>query len=89
MNPTLKFTAKYSLAKRIFLDVPVMKKRNQLVTDLYAKLTDTSISSCYFMSCRVIFCGFVYTSRKNFVFTYLMAIKEVERIFPELFTGKV
>ena len=37
----LKFTAGYSRVQINFLDVTVMKKGNQLVTDLYVKLTDT------------------------------------------------
>ena len=40
-HPTIKFTAEYSRAKINFLDVTVMKKGNQLVTDLYVKPTDT------------------------------------------------
>ena len=50
-HPTIKFTAEYSRAKVNFLDVTVMKKGNQLVTDLYAKPTDTHqhlhTSSCH------------------------------------------
>ena len=50
-HPTIKFTAEYSRAKVNFLDVTVMKKGNQLVTDLYAKPTDTHqhlrASSCH------------------------------------------
>ena len=40
-HPTIKFTTEYSRAKINFLDVTVMKKGNQLVTDLYVKPTDT------------------------------------------------
>ena len=39
--PTIKFTAEYSRAYIDFLDVTVMKKRNQLGTDLYVNPTDT------------------------------------------------
>ena len=39
-HPTIKFSAEYSLATINFLDVAVMKKGNQLVTDLYVKPTD-------------------------------------------------
>ena len=39
-HPTIKFTAEYSRAKVNFLDVTVMKKGNQLVTDVYVKPTD-------------------------------------------------
>ena len=50
-GPPIKFTAEYSGSKRNFLDVIVMKKCNQLVTDLYVKLTDTHqhlhASSCH------------------------------------------
>ena len=44
-HPTIKFTAEYSRAKINFLDVTVIKKSNQVATDLYVKPTDTSISS--------------------------------------------
>ena len=37
---TIKFTANYSREKISFLDVEVIKKGNQLVTDLYIKPTD-------------------------------------------------
>ena len=40
-HATIKFTAEYSREKINFLDVIVMKKGNQLITDLYLKLTDT------------------------------------------------
>ena len=40
-HPTTKFTTEYSRAKIDFLDVTVMRKRNQLVTDLYVKPTGT------------------------------------------------
>ena len=40
-HPTIKFTAEDSRAKMKFLDVTVMKKGNQLVTDLYVKPTGT------------------------------------------------
>ena len=40
-HPTIKFTAEYSRPKIIFLDITVMKKGNQLLTDLYVKPTDT------------------------------------------------
>ena len=40
-HPTIKVTAEYSWAKINFLDLTVMKKGNQLVTDLYVKPTDT------------------------------------------------
>ena len=40
-HPTIKFTANYSREKICFLDVEVIKKGNQLVTDLYIKPTDT------------------------------------------------
>ena len=40
-HPTIKFTAEYSRAKINFLDVTVIKKSNQVATDLYVKPTDT------------------------------------------------
>ena len=50
-HPTIKFTANYSREKICFLDVEVIKKGNQLVTDLYIKPTDTHqylhASSCH------------------------------------------
>ena len=54
--PTIKFTAEYSRAKINFLDVTVIKKGNQLVTDLYIKTTDTHqylhASSCHVSHCK-------------------------------------
>ena len=38
-HPTIKFTPEYSRATTSFLDVTVMDKGNQLVTDLYLKPT--------------------------------------------------
>ena len=50
-HATIKFTANYSREKISFLDVEVIKKGNQLVTDLYIKPTDTHqhlhASSCH------------------------------------------
>ena len=50
-HPTIKFTANYSREKISFFDVEVIKKGNQLVTDLYIKPTDTHqylhASSCH------------------------------------------
>ena len=50
-HPTIKLTVEYSRAKINFLDITVMKKGNQLVTDLYVKPTDTHqylhASSCH------------------------------------------
>ena len=40
-HPTIKYTAEYSIARMNFLDVTVMKKGNELVTNLYVKPTDT------------------------------------------------
>ena len=55
-HPTIKFTAEYSRAKMNFLNVPVMRKGNQLVTDLYVKPTDTHqylhASSCHVSHCK-------------------------------------
>ena len=51
-HPTTKVTAEYSRVQLNFLDLTVMKKCNQLVTDFYVKLTDTHqylyASSCNF-----------------------------------------
>ena len=52
---TIKFTVEYSRAKINFLDLTVIKKGNQLVTDLYIKLTDTHYlraSSCHVSHCK-------------------------------------
>ena len=50
-HPTIKFTAEYSRTKIDFRDVTVMKKGNQLVTDVYVKPTNTHqylhASSCH------------------------------------------
>ena len=50
-HDTIKFTANYSRQKIRFLGVEVIKKRNQLMPDLYIKPSDTQKylqnSSCY------------------------------------------
>ena len=55
-HPTIKFTAEHCRAKINFLDVTVIKKGNQLVTDLYIKPTDTHqylhASSCHVSHCK-------------------------------------
>ena len=55
-HPTIKFTAEHSRAKINFLDVTVMEKGNQLITDLYVKPTDTyqyiHASSCHVSHCK-------------------------------------
>ena len=55
-HPTIKFTAEYSRGKINFLEVAVLKKGNQLVTDLYIKPTDTHqylhASSCHVSHCK-------------------------------------
>ena len=55
-HPTIKFTAESSKAKINFLDVTVMKKGNQLATDLYVKPTCTHqylhASSCHVSHCK-------------------------------------
>ena len=55
-HPTIKFTAEYSRAKINFLDVTVIKKGNQLVTELYIKPTDTHqylhASLCHVSHCK-------------------------------------
>ena len=51
----LKFRAEYSKAKINFLNVTVMKKGNQLVTDLYVKPTDTH-QDLHSSSCHVSYC---------------------------------
>ena len=51
-NPDIKFTANYSMEKIGFLDVKVVKKRNQLVADHYIKPID-AIQCLYASSCHV------------------------------------
>ena len=55
-HPTITFTAEYSRAKKNFLNVTVIKKGNQLVTDLFIKPTDTHqylhASLCHFSHCK-------------------------------------
>ena len=55
-HPTINFIAEYSSAKINFLDATVIKKGNQLVTDLYIKPTDTHqylhASSCHVSHCK-------------------------------------
>lgn len=50
-HSTIKFTAEYSLEEVNFLDVKVIRKGDQIVTDLYVKPTDThqylQASSCH------------------------------------------
>ena len=55
-HPSIKFTAEYFRAKINFLDVTLIKKVNQFVTDLYIKPTDTHqylhASSCHVSHCK-------------------------------------
>ena len=71
-HPTIKFTAEYSRAKINFLDVTVIKKGNQLVTDLYIKPTDTHqylhASSCHVSHCKKSI-PFSQTLRLNRIFS--------------------
>ena len=52
----MKFTAEYSRAKIIFLDVTVIKKGDQLLSDLYIKPADTHqylhASLCHVSHCK-------------------------------------
>ena len=54
-HPNIQCKAEYSRAKINFLDVTVMKKSNQLVTDLHVQRTDTHQylhgSSCHVSHC--------------------------------------
>ena len=54
-HSTIKFATEYSRTKISFLDVTVMKKGNQLVTDLYVKPTDTH-QYLHASLCRVSYC---------------------------------
>ena len=40
-HPSIKFTSKYSRERIDFLDAETSKKKNQLLTDVFVKLTDT------------------------------------------------
>ena len=55
-HPTIKFTYEYSSNKINFLDVVVMRHGDKIVTDLYAKPTDThqyiEASSCHVFHCK-------------------------------------
>ena len=55
-HPSIKFTWDYSREKINFLDVNVIRKDNQLITDLYIKPTDTHqylhASSCHVYHCK-------------------------------------
>ena len=55
-HPAIKFIAEYSRANANVLDVTVMRKGNQLVTDLYIKPTGTHqyfhASSCHVSHCK-------------------------------------
>ena len=55
-HPTIKFTAECSRTNVNSLDLTVMKKGNQLVTDLYVKPADTHqylhASSCHVSHCK-------------------------------------
>ena len=55
-HPSIKFTWDYSREKINFFDVNVIRKDNQLITDLYIKPTDTHqylhASSCHVYHCK-------------------------------------
>ena len=72
-NPTIKFTANDSREKIRFLNVEVIKKGKQLVTDLYIKPTDThqylDASSCH-----------AFHSKKSIPFSQALRLN---RIFSE------
>ena len=55
-HPTIKLTAEYPRVQINFLDITVMKKGNQLATELYVKPTDTHpylhASSCHVSHCK-------------------------------------
>ena len=69
-HPTIKFTADYSKEKVNFLDVEVIKKGNQLVTDLYIKPTDTHqylhASSCH-----------VYHSKRSIPYSQALRLNRI------------
>ena len=69
-HPTIKFTADYSREEIHFLDVPVRKTNNQLVTDLYIKPTDTRqylhASSCH-----------VYHSKKSIPYSQALRLNRI------------
>ena len=69
-HPTIKLTANYSREKISFLDVEVIKKGNQLVTDLYIKPTDTyqylHTSSCH-----------VFHSKKSIPYSQTLRLNKI------------
>ena len=69
-HPTIKFTADYSREEIHFPDVSVRKTNNQLVTDLYIKLTDTHqylhASSCH-----------VYHSKKSIPYSQALRLNRI------------
>ena len=56
IHPIIKFTADWSYSSVNFLDVKVVMKDGKIITDLYAKLTDThqylDSSSCHAYHCK-------------------------------------
>ena len=69
-HSTIKFTANYSREKISFLDLKVKKKRNQLVTGLYIKPTDTPqylhASSCH-----------VFNSKKSITYSQALRLNRI------------
>ena len=69
-HPTIKFTAEYSREKINFLDVNVIRKGNQLVTDLYIKPTDTH-QYLHATSCHV------YHSKKSIPYSQALRLNRI------------
>ena len=69
-HPSIKFTADYSSEKVNFLDAQVIRKGNQLITDLYVKPTDThqylDASSCH-----------VYHSKRSIPYSQALRLNRI------------
>ena len=69
-HPTIKFTADYSKHSVNFLDVPVKKLSNRLITDVYIEPTDTHqylhVSSCH-----------VFRSKKSIPFSQALRFNKI------------
>ena len=69
-HPTIKFTAEFSRDTVNFLDVNVIRKGNQLVTDLYVKPTDTH-QYLHATSCHV------YHSKKSIPYSQALRLNRI------------
>ena len=72
-HPTIKSTANYSREKISFSDVEIIKKGNQLVTDLYIKPTIFQYTNQYLhaSSCHV------FHSKKSILYSQALKLKRI------------